>query len=72
MPSFRYKFRQIIFIGIAATLATIEMTNAMADGGADVALVITPSFYKNQMNSTALLHHYLTVSYKKSISLCWV
>ena len=46
----------------AATLATVEMTNAMADSGADIALVVTPSFYKTKMCSNALLQHYTMVS----------
>ena len=51
-----------VLVLLTATLATIEMSNAMAENGADAVLVVTPSFYKNQMISEALLKHYTEVS----------
>ena len=45
-----------------ATRDTIEMTNKMAEAGADAALVVTPCFYKNGMTSEALEKHFIKVS----------
>ncbi|XP_078487007.1 4-hydroxy-2-oxoglutarate aldolase, mitochondrial [Ciona intestinalis] len=53
--------------GCESTSATIEMTMKMGDNGADAALVVTPSFYKNQMNSQALMKHYVKVADASSI-----
>ncbi|NWI52363.1 HOGA1 protein, partial [Calyptomena viridis] len=44
-----------------ATQATIEQTVSMAEAGADVALVVTPCYYRGTMTSTALVHHYTEV-----------
>ncbi|KAJ7333623.1 4-hydroxy-2-oxoglutarate aldolase, mitochondrial [Desmophyllum pertusum] len=48
--------------GCEATRDTIEMTNRMAEGGADAALVVTPCYYKNGMTSEALEKHYTKVA----------
>uniref|UniRef100_H2Z523 4-hydroxy-2-oxoglutarate aldolase, mitochondrial n=1 Tax=Ciona savignyi TaxID=51511 RepID=H2Z523_CIOSA len=48
--------------GCESTSATIEMSNKMADNGANAVLVITPSFYKSQMTPQALLNHYSKVA----------
>ncbi len=45
-----------------ATHLTIELTRRMADAGADVALVVTPSYYKARMNIAALENHYRQVA----------
>jgi dihydrodipicolinate synthase/N-acetylneuraminate lyase len=37
------------FLKFLATRATIEMTQKMADAGADAVLVVNPSYYKGQM-----------------------
>ena len=37
------------------------MTKKMAEAGADAVLVVTPSYYKSQMNSEALEQHYTKV-----------
>ncbi|XP_074855453.1 4-hydroxy-2-oxoglutarate aldolase, mitochondrial isoform X1 [Carettochelys insculpta] len=44
--------------GCEATQATIAMTVAMAEAGADAALVVTPCYYRGAMTSAALIHHY--------------
>jgi len=44
-----------------ATRDTIEMTNKMAEAGADAALVVTPCFYKSGMTSEALEKHFTKV-----------
>lgn len=48
--------------GCESTRATIEMTNGMADAGADAALVVTPCFYKSGMTDDAMLAHFTKVA----------
>ncbi|NXT91148.1 HOGA1 protein, partial [Anhinga rufa] len=45
-----------------ATRATIELTVSMAEAGADVALVVTPCYYRGAMTSAALIQHYTEVA----------
>lgn len=47
-----------------ATRDTIEMTNRMADVGADAALVVTPSYYKGGMHNRALISHFTKVLFQ--------
>lgn len=37
------------------------MTVSMAQVGADVAMVLTPFYYRGRMSSAALIHHYTKV-----------
>ncbi|NWR64492.1 HOGA1 protein, partial [Bucorvus abyssinicus] len=48
--------------GCESTQATIELTVSMAEAGADVALVVTPCYYRGSMTSTALVQHYTEVA----------
>ncbi|NXC28448.1 HOGA1 protein, partial [Campylorhamphus procurvoides] len=48
--------------GCESTQATIKLTVSMAEAGADVALVVTPCYYRGAMTSAALVHHYTEVS----------
>ncbi|XP_053547713.1 4-hydroxy-2-oxoglutarate aldolase, mitochondrial [Bombina bombina] len=48
--------------GCESTQATIEMTLEMAESGADAVLVVTPSYYRGRMTSTALIHHFTKVA----------
>lgn len=48
--------------GLESTRATIELTSKAADLGADAALVLTPSYYKPQMNLEALRRHFEAVA----------
>ncbi|XP_074963520.1 4-hydroxy-2-oxoglutarate aldolase, mitochondrial isoform X1 [Phalacrocorax aristotelis] len=48
--------------GCESTQATIEMTVSMAEAGADVALVVTPCYYRGAMTSAALIQHYTEVA----------
>jgi len=48
--------------GAESTIETVRMTEAMAAAGADVAVVVTPSYYKGGMTGAALESHYLTVA----------
>lgn len=45
----------------SATQGTIELTAQMADKGADIALVVTPCYFRGSMTSAALIHHYTQV-----------
>ncbi|NXX38716.1 HOGA1 protein, partial [Tricholaema leucomelas] len=48
--------------GCESTQATIKLTVSMAEAGADVALVVTPCYYRGAMTSTALVQHYTEVA----------
>ncbi|XP_075010922.1 4-hydroxy-2-oxoglutarate aldolase, mitochondrial [Calonectris borealis] len=48
--------------GCESTQATIELTVSMAEAGADVALVVTPCYYRGDMTSAALIRHYTEVA----------
>lgn len=45
-----------------STHSTIAMTRAAASLGADVAILITPSYYKSKMDAEGLTHYYLSVA----------
>jgi 4-hydroxy-2-oxoglutarate aldolase len=55
---------QTIIAGVneLATHAAIAATRRAADAGADVALVITPYFYKSRMTEAALTNHFIAVA----------
>ncbi|KAM6306236.1 4-hydroxy-2-oxoglutarate aldolase, mitochondrial [Aegotheles albertisi] len=48
--------------GCESTQATIKLTVNMAEAGADVALVVTPCYYRGAMTSAALVQHYTEVA----------
>lgn len=48
--------------GCEGTRSTICMTERMAKAGADVAMVVTPCYYKGSMTETALINHYTKVA----------
>ena len=48
--------------GMESARQTIELTRRMAQTGADVALVVTPNYYKAGMNVAALVHYYRQVA----------
>jgi 4-hydroxy-2-oxoglutarate aldolase len=48
--------------GMESTRETIDLTRRMAQAGADVAILVTPSYYKSRMNVAALEHHYSQVA----------
>lgn len=48
--------------GLESTRATIELTRAVADLGADGVLVVPPFYYKPQMTAEALRRHYETLA----------
>ena len=52
----------IVGTGLESTQATMRLTSLMAAGGAQVAIVVTPSYFTNQMTSAALVAHYRQVA----------
>lgn len=48
--------------GMESTRATIDLTQRMADAGADAVLVLTPHYFTGKMTADALEHHYLEVA----------
>ncbi len=48
---------------------TIDLSNEAAERGADYALVLTPSFYKGQMNSAAFVRYFTEVADRIKIPL---
>ena len=47
--------------GAESTLETQKMCDQMGDAGADCFLIVTPFFYKNAMDSDALIQHFTEV-----------
>ncbi|MBI4841242.1 MAG: dihydrodipicolinate synthase family protein [candidate division NC10 bacterium] len=45
-----------------STHSTIALTRKAAALGADVAILVTPSYYKSRMDATGLSHYYLSVA----------
>jgi 4-hydroxy-2-oxoglutarate aldolase len=48
--------------GAESTTATVALTRHAAQLGADAAMIVTPHYYRGQMNRAALTHHYRTVA----------
>ncbi len=48
--------------GRQSTRATISATRSAAKAGADAALVVTPSYFKSQMTTEAIVQHYRAVA----------
>ncbi|CAG0912999.1 unnamed protein product [Notodromas monacha] len=48
--------------GCQSTEATIEMSKKMAAVGADAVMVVTPGYYRNAMNDSALIKFYAAVA----------
>ena len=55
--------------GCESTAHTVEMTAAMADAGADAAVVVTPCYFKGRMNAAALAKHYEAVADASSVPI---
>lgn len=55
--------------GMEATHETIEVTQRMADAGADAAIVVTPSYYRGRMDGPTLVAHYLEVAERSPIPI---
>ena len=48
-------------VASSATQATVEMTQKMADAGADAVMVVTPCYYKANMTNDAMIAHFTKV-----------
>ena len=48
--------------GMESARETIAMTNRMAQAGADVALIVTPNYFKSRMTAAALERYYRQVA----------
>jgi 4-hydroxy-2-oxoglutarate aldolase len=59
----------VVGTGMESTRATIDMTNKMADIGADVAIVVTPNYFTKKMTADALTNHYLAVADRSPIPI---
>jgi 4-hydroxy-2-oxoglutarate aldolase len=54
--------KMLVGTGLECTKGTIEFTRKSADCGADVAVVITPHFFKSDMTHDAFKKHYLMIA----------
>lgn len=48
--------------GMESTLETVSLTSRMAEAGADIALVVTPCYYRGRMTAAALEQHFRRVA----------
>ena len=55
--------------GLESTDATIELTRRAADAGAHCALVLTPSYYGDQMGDDALIAYFTAVADKSPVPI---
>ena len=55
--------------GLQSTAATVRLTQAAAEAGADFALVLPPFYYRGRMDGNALERHYRTVADASPIPL---
>jgi len=54
--------KMLVGTGLESTKGTIEFTIKATDCGADVAVIITPHFFRNDMSHEAFMKHYLNVA----------
>ena len=54
--------KMLVGTGLECTKGTIEFTRRAADCGADVAVVITPHFFRSNMSHEAFLKHYIIIA----------
>ena len=54
--------KMLVGTGLESTKSTIEFTRRAADCGADVAVVITPHFFRSNMSHEAFLKHYIIIA----------
>ncbi len=55
--------------GCESTEATVKLTNLAAERGADAALVVTPHYYKGNMDNAALRKHYLRIADESDVPI---
>ena len=54
--------KMLVGTGLESTKSTVEFTRRAADCGADVAVVITPHFFRSNMSHEAFLKHYVMIA----------
>ncbi len=54
--------KMLVGTGLESTRGTIEFTRRASDCGADVAVVITPHFFKSNMSHEVFMKYYLMVA----------
>ena len=54
--------KMLVGTGLESTKSTIEFTRRATDCGADVAVVITPHFFRSNMSQEAFLKHYIMIA----------
>ena len=54
--------KMLVGTGLESTKSTIEFTRRATDCGADVAVVITPHFFRSNMSHEAFLKHYVMIA----------
>lgn len=59
----------LVGTGMESTQETIRFTNQVAKIGADLALVITPSYFKGSMNPQILYDHFISVAESARIGI---
>jgi len=59
----------LVGTGLESTRETIRFTKDAAKGGADVALVVTPSYFKGSMKPQILYDHFLAVAESSPIGI---
>lgn len=52
----------LVGAGVESTRHSLALAKRAAEIGADAVMFITPSYYKSQMNSANLIHHYRTLA----------
>ena len=50
-----------MLVATPATMATLQLSQQMAEAGADAVMVVTPCYYKTNLTSEALTAHYTKV-----------
>ena len=54
--------KMLVGTGLESTKSTIEFTRRATDCGADIAVVITPHFFRSNMSHEAFLKHYVMIA----------
>ena len=54
--------KMLVGTGLESTGNTVEFTKKAADCGADVAVIITPHFFKSNMSHEVFMKHYLMIA----------
>jgi 4-hydroxy-2-oxoglutarate aldolase len=55
--------------GMQSTAATVSLSQAMAEAGADGVIVVTPGYYKGRMTPAALMAHFTAVADRSPVPI---